>query len=247
MPLEPLAHSGNPGGSRRARSRDRRFLVARPPQGAPGLGGGRTAYPVLAFGHGFLQRPWRYRGFVESLAARGYLVVAPDTRAGPLPSHRGLADDLWLAVEAVRAAEPLADADLAVAVGHSMGAGCALLAATRAPGFCAVATMSALDTRPSMRPALGSLAIPTLFVVGTADTVVPPERTRTVYAATAGSPTWVEIPGGGHCGFLDRSFRRGAACGVQRLDPAHPRTLAPELIADWLDTTLPRGRVDPQE
>lgn len=245
MPLEPLGRSGTPGGSRRARSRRPRLLVARPPEGAPGLGAGRTAYPVLAFGHGFVQRPWRYRGLLEALASRGFLVVAPDTRTGPLPSHRGLADDLWQAVEAIRAAEPIADPDLAVAVGHSMGAGCALLAATRAPGFAAVATMSALDTRPSMRPALGSLAIPTLFVVGAADSVVPPERTREVYAATAGSPVWVEIPGGGHCGFLDRSFPRGAACGDQRLDPAQQRTLAAELIADWLDSTVARGRVKP--
>lgn len=228
-----------------------RLLVVRPPEGTvpaggtvlpegtvPGAGGGRAAYPVVAFGHGFLQRPWRYRGLMTALAGHGFLVVAPDTQAGPLPRHRALADDLWRAVEWARANEPHAHPDLAAAVGHSMGAGCALLGATRWPGFRAVATLAALDTRPSMLPALGSLQVPSLFVVGTADTVVPPARTRAVYAATAGSPAWLEIPGGGHCGVLDSAFPRGVACGGQELDPTRQLVTSALSVGTWLAEML---------
>ena len=37
------------------------------------------AYPVVAFGHGFTQATSRYQSVLAALAARGYVVIAPNT------------------------------------------------------------------------------------------------------------------------------------------------------------------------
>ncbi len=215
---------------------------------------------MVALGHGFLQRPWRYAGLLTALAARGHVVVAPDTQAGPLPSHRRLADDLWRAAEWAVASQPDADPARIVAAGHSMGGGAALLAATRHKGIVAAVGIAALDTRPSMRPALLRLPTPVLLVVGSMDSVVPPLRTRELYAALRGpaaaSPggrvdaasgdrvdrvTWRELDGAGHCGWLDASFPRGAFCGGQRLSRSEQVTATADLVTMWLATTLAEG------
>lgn len=73
-----------------------RALVVRPAES------GDAAYPVVAFGHGLLQRPWRYRSLLIRIAAAGYLVVAPGSQAGPLPRHGRLADDLCRALDWAR-------------------------------------------------------------------------------------------------------------------------------------------------
>lgn len=214
-----------------------RLLVWRPPPGTPGpIAGGDPAYPVVAFGHGFLQRPWRYAGLLGALAARGYLVAAPTGQSGPLPRHAGLAHALWHTVARVRATEPGAHPALAIAAGHSMGGGAALLAAARHTGFAAVATVAALDTRPSSLRA--PARVPALFVVGSADTVVPPDRTRRLYAAHPAAATWVSVAGGGHCGVLDASFPRGRGCGAMELPPVEQRALTVDLLDGWLRATL---------
>lgn len=200
--------------------------------------GAPAARPVLAFGHGFLQRPWRYAGLLTSLAARGLVVVAPDTQAGPVPSHRRLAENLWSAAEWAVTTQPDADRARIVAVGHSMGGGAALLAGIRHAGIVAAVGIAALDTRPSMKVALGRLPIPTLLVVGSVDSVVPPARTRELYAALPGSAAWREIDGAGHCGWLDASFPHGAFCGGQGLAPSDQQAATVELVVGWLSTAV---------
>lgn len=206
-----------------------RALVARPAES------GDAAYPVVAFGHGFLQRPWRYRSLLTRIAAAGYLVVAPGGQSGPLPRHGRLADDLRRALDWARRAQPGAGHVPAALVGHSMGAGAALLAATAGPDVAAVVAMSALDTRPSCRAGLAGIAVPVRYVVGSLDTVVPPSRSRDLYAASPPTAEWASIQGGGHCGFLDSTFPRGFGCGGATLDRAVQVELAARLIVDWLD------------
>lgn len=205
-----------------------RLLVAEP-SSAPPPGG----WPVVGFGHGFVQRPWRYASLLRGLAAAGCLVVSPDSQTHPLPRHERLAADLWRAVDWARAGHPQAAARRGVIAGHSMGAGAALLAATHRGDLDGVALLAPLDTRPSLRPHAGSIAVPVLVVVGTDDTVVPPARSRVLADAVAGS-RWVELDGGGHCGFLDSSFPRGYACGTPRLPRAEQLTRSVALLADFV-------------
>lgn len=55
--------------------------------------GGRGA-PVVCVAHGFAQTADRYLSLIESLAGRGYVVVAPHASAHLLPSHSRYARQL---------------------------------------------------------------------------------------------------------------------------------------------------------
>lgn len=212
----------------------RRFpaLVVRPREEV------RGAYPVVAFGHGFLQAPHRYRSLLEALAARGYVVVAPASATGPAPGHGRFADDLACAVRWAQRTLPSADPSRCVVAGHSMGAGAALLAAQRNPWITAVATCAAAQTRPSAVAAAADLRVPSLFVVGSQDRIVRPETTRRMYAVAPSPAMFVSIRGGFHCGFLDSTVLKGVGCDSGAITRAEQLALTGRLLGDWLDATL---------
>ena len=215
-----------------------RARLAQPPSG-PGQ------FPVIAFGHGFAQHAHRYDSLLTGLAGRGYIVIAPDSQTGPFPSHSRLADDLWRAVEWARTEVEGADPELAVVAGHSMGAGAALLASTRHPDVRAIVTLAALDTRPSVATAIRGLRAPGLFVVGSRDRIVPPARTRTLYAAKPAPARWVSITGGYHCGFCDSTSFRGVGCDEGAITREAQLALVAEVVGGWLDETLKRASAHP--
>lgn len=212
--------------------------LVQPTGSAPG------AYPVVAFGHGFLQGTQRYTSTLEALAAHGYVVVAPQSQGGILPNHSAFADDLWAAVVWARATQPNASPTLDAVAGHSMGGGAAVLAASRhtgAGGVDAVATLAAAETSPSAIAAAPSIAAPALYVTGSADGVVKPATTRAMYDATPSPATWVSITGGFHCGFLDSSSFFGIGCDSGQISRATQLSLSNGMLVAWLDATLKGG------
>jgi dienelactone hydrolase len=92
--------------------------------------------PAVAFGHGWLQPPDRYRQLLHHLASWGIVAAAPATQRGPLPSHRLLAADLLTTLDVVTTVRLGPDgisvdpAKLGLA-GHSTGGGSAVLAAAQ--------------------------------------------------------------------------------------------------------------------
>ncbi len=76
----------------------------------------------------------------------------------------------------------------------------AMMRATSPDGYCGCA--AALQTLDYARH-LGSLKIPTLYVVGAQDLGAPPEVVRTMHASTPGSQ-FVEIPNAGHISAVER-------------------------------------------
>ncbi|MDV3221813.1 dienelactone hydrolase family protein [Intrasporangium sp.] len=201
--------------------------------------------PVVAFGHGFTQHPRRYDSILTRLAARGYVVIAPDSQTGLLPSHRRLAESLWDAIVWSRAHVTAAHRTLAAFAGHSMGGGAAILAAARHPEVGAVATLAAAQTRPSAAKAMTGLRVPALFIVGAEDRIVPPDRTRPLYAATPAPATWVSIAGGYHCGFVDSTSFGGLGCDHGSIPRDTQLALVAGLLGDWLDETLHGAAVHP--
>ena len=55
--------------------------------------------PAVAFGHDWLQPVDRYAELLRHLASWGFVVAAPDSQRGPLPSHARFAADLRTALE----------------------------------------------------------------------------------------------------------------------------------------------------
>lgn len=193
--------------------------------------------PVVAFGHGFAQRPQSYDSVLAAVASRGYNVIVPDTQTGAWPSHGRLADDLWRSATWARDVSGWSGKGQGIVLaGHSMGAGAALLAASRHPEIDAVVTLAALETRPPAR--LDAIEAPSLFVVGSEDRVVPPTRSRRLYDAMMAPSQWAVIRGGYHCGFLDRARWRDAGCDHGDLARQAQLEITARLVGDWLDATV---------
>jgi dienelactone hydrolase len=199
-------------------------------------------YPALAFAHGFMARSSWYAGTLGALARAGYVVIAPDSETGPLPSHSRFADDLnrslaWLAAGS-GAPRGKVDGSRTAVAGHSMGGGVALLAASRSRTVDTVATLAAAETTPSAAKATQRLRVPSLFVVGTEDRIVPAEGTATMFDRAPRPSLLAAIAGGSHCGFMDVI---PAACDAGRISYERQLALTREQLRRWLDRYL-RGR-----
>ncbi len=201
--------------------------------------------PALAFGHGFLAPAGAYRSTLGRLAAAGCVVVAPDSERGYGPSHAVLADDLrrsltWVADGAggVLGGPDAVDASRLGLAGHSMGGGCAVLAAVGAdPGVRTVATLAAARTRPSALEAAARLTVPTLFLAAERDAIAPVEvHQRPLFEAVReGTPAQLRIiRGGSHIGFCDPVGRLGPRWVNRPVLPRHvQRRLAGDLLVRW--------------
>jgi|GEM_PF-1974294 len=201
-------------------------------------------YPVIAFGHGYLGRVEYYAATLRYLAARGYLVIAPTSQGGVLPDHSEFADELrasltWMVAQGNETGSPFSEAvdpgRLGLS-GHSMGGGCALLAAARDSRIAAVSTLAAADTRPSSLDLLGDIDAPVQSIAGSDDAIAPPDRFQVpLYEAVPTPRQLVLIEGGSHCGFLDDP---PPLCDEGSMPPVQQIELTRGLLRDWFDLYL---------
>jgi dienelactone hydrolase len=165
--------------------------------------------PAVAFGHDWLQPVGRYVGLLRHLASWGFVVAAPDSHRGPLPSHARFAADLRTALDVcigVRLGEGRISVDgrRTALAGHGIGAGAALLAAAETPRLAAVVALAAAQTRPSALDAARRVTAPTLHIVAGKDTVTPAAGHAEPIAAAAAGPVWLRtLRKADHSGFLD--------------------------------------------
>ncbi|MEV6273833.1 hypothetical protein [Nocardia sp. NPDC051832] len=129
--------------------------------------------PCVAFGHGWLTGVSHYRGTLEHLASWGFVVAAPDTERGPIPSHLGLATDLLTTLDictGVRLGDGMLNVhpDRLALAGHGMGAGAAVIAATQrsVTALCAIAPA---PTAPAAETLAPNLSIPALILSSASD------------------------------------------------------------------------------
>lgn len=171
-------------------------------------------YPVIAFGHGFVTPVAQYASTARHLASWGFVVLLPQTQGSIAPSHSAFADDLvsslnWMASQNSLVTSPWLGAiaiDRRGVMGHSMGGGCALLAADRDSSIRAVVPLSAAETNPSSTAACAGIGVATRIIVGSQDTIVPPSTNGPMFANLLGPSQLVSITGGFHCGFIDSSI-----------------------------------------
>lgn len=148
--------------------------------------------PAVAFGHGWLQPPHRYRGLLRHLASWGIVAAAPATQRGPLPSHRRFATDLRTTLDVVSTVR-LGPDGISVdpkrlgLAGHSTGGGAAVLAAADSP-VRAVATVAPAQTMPSASEAARAITIPGLHLAVDGDLVAPATGHAKAIANAWGGP-----------------------------------------------------------
>lgn len=181
--------------------------------GAP-LDASAGPYPIIAFGHGFLSAVTLYQSTGAHLASWGFITILPQTQGGLFPSHGAFAADLvssldWLAAQGTTGGSPWfggIDGSRRGLMGHSMGGGCALLAAQSDPRIRCVVPWAAANTNPSSITAALGVECATRLIVGSQDSIVSPSSTAAMYPNLAGSSQLVTITGGFHCGFIDSSI-----------------------------------------
>lgn len=141
-----------------------------------------NSFPFIVFGHGWISPYSLYQQVWEALVPQGWIMVFPTTEGGLFPNHQEFALDIAFLSHAL----PLANEDpasalfekvdsLSVAMGHSMGGGCSILAASGHHNFSSVVTLAAAaTTNPSAIDAAGEVLLPSLTFAGTSDTITPP-------------------------------------------------------------------------
>ena len=165
--------------------------------------------PAIAFGHGWLQPPERYLGLLRHLASWGFVAAAPATQRGPLASHRLFAADLRTALDVcvgVRLGDGgiSVDADKLALAGHSVGGGCAVLAAAEDSRVRAVATLAATQTKPFSTDAASRCGMPALHLAAGQDVVAPTVGHAGLIAGNwAGDAQLRLLPKASHMGFTE--------------------------------------------
>lgn len=199
--------------------------------------------PTLLYLHGTFRNLYRNLPKVESLRKAGFAVVAVDYRgwgdSSPIvPSEATIYADAHVAwAELVRRQ---GDPRKRVIYGHSMGTGVAVEVASRLRAgvdYGGLILESSFTRLPDVAKAagvigtiaswfatqefdslskIGKVDAPILMMHGAADTTVPIELGRRLYAAAPAGTRWVEFPSGSHSG-LDRESPQEYARAVREL------------------------------
>lgn len=185
---------------------------------SPSYGAATIYYPVGApeplpgviIVPGFTARQSSIAAWGSYLSARGFVTMTIDTNAtGDFPAARSqglLAALQTLKNENSRAGSPLNGKlrpDSYALMGHSMGGGGTLIASnTNPPGVKA-----AIPLTPWESGRFTSIRVPTLYITGSSDTLVPPSMARGTYGSipTSTPKAITEVRGGSHTFVLNPS------------------------------------------
>lgn len=174
--------------------------------------------PVITFGHGFVMSWDAYTNIWENIVPQGYVLIFPRTEGGFSPVHADFAKDLVVASNRFTADCSVSsffafdhwNGKQAV-MGHSMGGGSTLLAASDSDAsFDLLVGLAPAETTPSAITAAGSVVIPAAIFSGTEDAVTPPaDHHIPIYnALNSACKQLFSISGGAHCYFANSN----AAC-----------------------------------
>ncbi|MDO4909677.1 MAG: dienelactone hydrolase family protein [Corynebacterium sp.] len=167
-----------------------------------------TALPAVAFGHDWMTGVHRYHLTFKHLASWGIVVAAPDTEKGFNPDHDGFAMDLHTAID-VLAGVRLGHGKITVSpgklgiIGHGMGGGCAVLAASRRSDLRAVAALYPAATNPDSYVAARSVRTKGLVIGSSEDQIISAGDPAKLAQNWTGDVVYREIKGGTQNGFAE--------------------------------------------
>lgn len=203
-------------------------------------------FPLIVIGHGFVMTIDAYTNFVNTLTPLGYVVVLCNTETSFSPSHENFARDLLFLNNDIKLKSQNDNTFFlyqhlsgnSAIMGHSMGGGSAVLAASYANSSdlnCIIGFAPA-ETNPSAISAAGQVNIPALIFSGEGDNVTPPSTHQIpIYNALNNScAIHVTIKGGGHCYFAQPNFACDFGEGVSNSNLTITREEQQDIMFDIL-------------
>jgi dienelactone hydrolase len=210
-------------------------------------------WPLIVFGHGFAMNWDAYSNIWNQLVPLGYVMAFPRTESGlfPSPSHGDFGSDIALVAQKMSANAQNSSSmfyaklsDYACAMGHSMGGGAAVLAASQGAIFDCYVGLAPAETNPSAIAAAASLQIPSLILSGSNDGVTPPAQHHLpIYDAIPHEcKSFASLIGGGHCYFANTNFNcdfgeSTSSTGIS-LTRAEQQSLMFQQLNPWLSYFL---------
>lgn len=167
---------------------------------------GREAFPLIVFGHGWLLPVSTYATLRDDLVSQGWILAFPTTEGGLFPDHLDFALDLEFVAHSVLMENYQSDSELyglvlqfSVLMGHSMGGGAGVLAASGTSAN-ALVTLAAAETDPSAIAAAAQVTVPSLTLAGGSDSITPPDQHQIPIFQNLGSSykSYVCFNGVGH-------------------------------------------------
>jgi dienelactone hydrolase len=204
--------------------------------------------PVITFGHGFVMGWDAYENIWESLVPQGYVLIFPRTEGNISPAHADFGKDLVVVANRFVAdcANPAFFAfdhynGKNAVMGHSMGGGSTLLAASDANAdFDLLVGLAPAETNPSAISAAGNVTIPAVIFSGTEDAVTPPaDHHLPIYQALGSScKQFFAITGGAHCYFANSNVACDFGEGSSGGNISITREVQHDIMFDGLEPLL---------
>lgn len=173
-------------------------------------------FPVITVGHGFVMSWDAYQNLWDYFVPKGYILAFPRTEGGFSPSHNNFALDLRVVNERMllensNTSSPFYQkiSPKSAIMGHSMGGGASMLAASGYTQITTVVGLAPAETTPSAISAAGSISVPALIFSGAQDGVTPPATHHIpIYNGIPSTvcKTFVSITGDAHCYFANPNF-----------------------------------------
>jgi predicted dienelactone hydrolase len=213
-------------------------------------------FPVITFGHGFAMSWDAYTNIWQHYVARGFILAFPRTEGGliPGPSHGDFGSDLLIVNDKMMALNSNNTSifygsvlQKSAIMGHSMGGGAAILAASNTinyPHMQTVIGLAPAETTPSAIAAAPTVGIPTLIFSGSSDGVTPPaDHHIPIYQGLNSiCKGFVSITGGAHCYFANSNFNcdfgESATSSNISITRTEQQTAMYAILDPWLDFKL---------
>ena len=183
-----------------------------------------SIHSIIVFVHGFRAKKEWYNWIGECLASQGYPALLFTVPSASLPNPYQWSDGIKSAIDYLFSMESQLQGEVRLdrigAMGHSMGGLGALIAGgeDRRIG-CIVGLAPAI--MPDIFPILkefNNISIPIQLQIGSNDGLIPPENVKAFFNGLSSTQkSYIEIEGGNHIRFLDKSAISIAGEYISRL------------------------------
>ncbi|MBX2906370.1 MAG: T9SS type A sorting domain-containing protein [Taibaiella sp.] len=207
--------------------------------------------PVIAFGHGFVMTQDAYANVRDVVVSNGYIIAFPTSEGSFSPAHSAFGRDLVFVLRQVDGLGMVSSSvlfnkvDAANCVmGHSMGGGAALLAASYDSYIKSIVTFAAAETSPSAISAAATVSVPALVFAGENDCVTPPSTNQQpMYTGLASAcKQYIGIKGGSHCQMagssITCSFGEASCSPAPTITRGEQHAKLAQYLVPWLNYTL---------